>query len=181
MTYRHISTSGSWNRLIVRPLLALYVCEWTSFIKVIHHPHNMCGASAQDVRGIRTSCAKRSIPFIRFFQNMEWNTNALNCKAHGGSTRTELNMMSRRSRRYKERKRCSVQLPDNFWDKYFEKKVSNITGKQPPLLHAQQCLRAYLRCVLRILRILHFSVWHFVKVLNLASTLITPNFWWINY
>ena len=112
-----------------------------------HHPHNMCGASTQDVRGIRTSCAKRSIPFIRFFQNMEWNTNALNCKAHGGSTRTELNMKSRRCWRYKGRKRCSVQLPDNFWDKYFEKKVSNITGKQPPLLYAQQCLRAYQRCV----------------------------------
>ena len=32
--------------------------------------------------------------------------------------------MLRRCRRHKERRRCSVQILDNFWDKCFEYKVA---------------------------------------------------------
>ncbi len=32
--------------------------------------------------------------------------------------------MSRRCRQYKERRRCSIQILDNFWDKSFEHKVA---------------------------------------------------------
>ena len=44
--------------------------------------------------------------------------------------------MSRRCRRHKERRRCSVQILDNFWDKCFEYKVAKKVCKQAPLLYA---------------------------------------------
>lgn len=39
----------------------------------------------------------------------------------------------------------------------------------------RQCLRDYHCFVWIILRTLLFSVWHFIKVINLAGTLFTPN------
>ena len=44
--------------------------------------------------------------------------------------------MSRRCRRHKERRRCSVQILDNFWDKCFGYKVAKKVCKQAPLLYA---------------------------------------------
>ena len=44
--------------------------------------------------------------------------------------------MSRRYRRHKERRRCSVQILDNFWDKCFGYKVAKKVCKQAPLLYA---------------------------------------------
>ena len=44
--------------------------------------------------------------------------------------------MLRRCRRHKERRRCNVQILDNFWDKCFEYKVAKKVCKQAPLLYA---------------------------------------------
>ena len=44
--------------------------------------------------------------------------------------------MSRRCLRHKERRRCSLQILDNFWDKCFGHKVAKKVCKQPPLLYA---------------------------------------------
>ena len=57
-------------------------------------------------------------------------------KAHRVTEGTEVNAMSRRCRRHKERRRCSVQILDNFWDKCFGYRVSNKIGKLPPMPHA---------------------------------------------
>ena len=42
------------------------------------------------------------------------------------------NAMSRRCRRHKERRRYSVQILDNFWDKCFGHKVTKNVCKQAP-------------------------------------------------
>ena len=85
--------------------------------------------------------------------------------------------MSRRCRRHKERRRCSIQILDNFWDKSFEHKVAKkFVDKLRGSVH-RRCLRCYYFFVLIILRSLLFSVWYFFKVLNLGYTLITPNIW----
>ena len=80
-------------------------------------------------------------------------------------------------RRHTERRRCSIQILDNFWDKSFEHKVAKkFADKLRRSVH-QRCLRGYYFFVLIILRSLLFSVWYFFKVLNLGYTLITPNIW----
>ena len=43
--------------------------------------------------------------------------------------------MLRRCRRHKERRRCSVQILDKFWDKRFVYKIANRIGKQAPSLY----------------------------------------------
>ena len=44
--------------------------------------------------------------------------------------------MSRRCRRHKERRRCSIQILDNFWDRSFEHKVAKKVCRQAPSLCA---------------------------------------------
>ena len=85
--------------------------------------------------------------------------------------------MSRRCQRHKERRRCSIQILDNFWNRSFEHKVTKkFADKLRRSVH-RRCLRGYYFFVLIILRSLLFSVWYFFKVLNLGYTLITPNIW----
>ena len=48
---------------------------------------------------------------------------------------TEVNTMLRRCRRHKERRRYSVQILDNFWDKCFGHKVTKNVCKQAPSLY----------------------------------------------
>ena len=45
---------------------------------------------------------------------------------------TELNAISQRCRWHKERRRYSVLIPNNFWDKRFVNKISDNTRNQPP-------------------------------------------------
>ena len=83
--------------------------------------------------------------------------------------------MSRRCQRHKERRRCSIQILDNFWNRSFEHKVTKKFADKLRSSVQRRCLRGYYFFVLIILRSLLFSVWYFFKVLNLGYTLITPN------
>ena len=89
--------------------------------------------------------------------------------SHGGTERTEVKPILQRCRRHKERRRCSVQIPYNFWinclciESLIE--LANILRRS---MH-RRCLCDFHCFVLIILRPLFFSVWHFLRNLTLSS------------
>ena len=77
--------------------------------------------------------------------------------------------MLRRCRRHKERRRCSVQILDKFWDKRFGYKLLiELANKLRHSMH-RRCLRDFHCFVLIILRPLLFSVRHFLRNLTLSG------------
>ena len=88
---------------------------------------------------------------------------------HTESRRDGGNAISRRCRRHKEQRRCSVQILDNFWDKYFGYKVTKKVCRQAPSLYAPTMPPRLPSLFLIILRPLLFSVWHFVRNLTLSG------------
>ena len=86
------------------------------------------------IRGIRSAVlvVYELTSYLWFFLKLKRLYN----KSHRATERTEIKAMSRRWGWYKERGRCSIQLPNNSWDKCFEHRISNKTGKQSPSLHA---------------------------------------------
>ena len=64
-------------------------------------------------------------------------------KAHRATERTEIKAISRRCRWHIERRRRSVQIPDNFCDKWFEhKSLTKFANFLRSSLH-RRCLRAF--------------------------------------
>ena len=88
---------------------------------------------------------------------------------HTESRRDGGNAMLQRCRRHKERRRCSVQILDNFWDKRFGYKLLiELAIKLLSSMH-QRWLCDFHSFVLIILCTLLFSVRHFVRNLTLSG------------
>ena len=96
-------------------------------------------------------------------------------KAHRGTERTEIKAMSRRCRWHKERRRCSIQISDNFRvNALCINSLIKFGNKLRSSTH-RRCLRVYQWFVLIILRTLRSSVWHLAKDLSLGGLLSLQN------
>ena len=104
---------------------------WTT---IFSNGTNYLAIRSSVIRGIRSAVlvVDELASYLWFFLKLKCLYN----RAHRATERTEVKAMSRRWGWYKERGRCSIQLPNNSWDKCFEHRISNKTGKQSPSLHA---------------------------------------------